>query len=83
MNFSDDTHLETDLIVFSAGIRPQDALARSSELTMGERGGIVINDQCTTSDPHIHAIGECALWSEKILAWWHRATPWPAPWPPC
>ena len=34
---------------------------------MGERGGIVINDQCTTSDPHIHAIGECALWSEKIF----------------
>jgi len=67
MNFSDDTHFETDLIVFSAGIRPQDALARSSELAMGERGGIVINDQCTTSDPHIHAIGECALWSEKIF----------------
>ncbi|WP_421911788.1 nitrite reductase large subunit NirB [Marinobacter sp.] len=67
MNFSDDTHLETDLIVFSAGIRPQDALARSSELAMGERGGIVINDQCTTSDPHIHAIGECALWSEKVF----------------
>ncbi|TKV69051.1 nitrite reductase large subunit [Marinobacter panjinensis] len=67
MNFSDDSHLETDLIVFSAGIRPQDALARASDLAMGERGGIVINDQCTTSDPHIHAIGECALWSEKIF----------------
>ncbi len=67
MNFSDDTHLETDLIVFSAGIRPQDALARSSDLAMGERGGIVINDQCTTSDPHIHAIGECALWNERIF----------------
>ncbi|MDL0432823.1 nitrite reductase large subunit NirB [Marinobacter sp. TBZ242] len=67
MNFSDDSHLETDLIVFSAGIRPQDALARSCDLAIGERGGIVINDQCTTSDPHIHAIGECALWSEKIF----------------
>ncbi|MDX1566117.1 MAG: nitrite reductase large subunit NirB, partial [Phycisphaeraceae bacterium] len=67
MNFSDESHLETDLIVFSAGIRPQDALARSCGLTVGERGGIVINDQCTTSDPHVHAIGECALWSEKIF----------------
>jgi nitrite reductase (NADH) large subunit len=67
MNFSDDTHLETDLIVFSAGIRPQDALARSCGLDIGERGGIIINDQCTTSDPNIHAIGECALWSEKIF----------------
>ncbi|WP_203299049.1 nitrite reductase large subunit NirB [Marinobacter sediminum] len=67
MNFSDDSHLETDLIVFSAGIRPQDALARSSGLEVGERGGIVVNDQCTTSDPHIHAIGECALWDQRIF----------------
>jgi nitrite reductase (NADH) large subunit len=67
MNFSDDSHLETDLIVFSAGIRPQDTLARSCGLEIGERGGIIINDQCTTSDPHIHAIGECALWSQKIF----------------
>jgi len=67
MNFSDDGHLETDLIVFSAGIRPQDALARSSGLEVGERGGIVINDQCATSDPHIHAIGECALWDQRIF----------------
>ena len=67
MNFSDDSHLETDLIVFSAGIRPQDALARSSDLEIGERGGIVVNDQCATSDPHIHAIGECALWDQRIF----------------
>ncbi|MFL1466996.1 nitrite reductase large subunit NirB [Marinobacter sp. HN1S83] len=67
MNFSDDSHLETDLIVFSAGIRPQDTLARACGLDIGERGGIVIDDQCTTSDPHIHAIGECALWGGKIF----------------
>ncbi|MDO6824661.1 nitrite reductase large subunit NirB [Marinobacter sp. 1_MG-2023] len=67
MNFSDDSHLETDLIVFSAGIRPQDTLARTSGLEVGERGGIVVNDQCTTSDPHIHAIGECALWEQRIF----------------
>ncbi|KKN16239.1 hypothetical protein LCGC14_0977820, partial [marine sediment metagenome] len=67
MSFSDDSHLETDLIVFSAGIRPQDALARSSDLEIGERGGVVVNDQCTTSDPHIHAIGECALWDQRIF----------------
>ena len=67
MEFGDDHHLETDLIVFSAGIRPQDALARSAGLTIGERGGVVIDDQCTTSDPAIFAIGECALWSERIF----------------
>ncbi|MGF2735770.1 nitrite reductase large subunit NirB [Marinobacter sp. DUT-1] len=67
MNFSDGDFLETDLIVFSAGIRPQDTLARQSGLEVGERGGIVVNNQCTTSDPHIHAIGECALWNQRIF----------------
>lgn len=66
MNFADGSHLETDMIVFSAGIRPQDALAREFDLTLGERGGIVINDHCQTSDPSIYAIGECALWDNKI-----------------
>lgn len=66
MNFSDDSHLETDLIVFSAGIRPQDILARAAELEIGERGGIVVDNRCATSDPHIHAIGECALWEQRI-----------------
>jgi len=67
MNFSDGSFLETDVIVFSAGIRPQDKLARQSGLTIGERGGIVINNQCITSDKDIYAIGECALWDNKIF----------------
>lgn len=65
--FSDDTVLETDLILFSAGIRPYDNLAKSFDLAMGERGGIVINNQCQTSDENIYAIGECALWNNFIF----------------
>ncbi len=64
--FSDDTELETDLILFSAGIRPYDNLAREFDLTVGQRGGIVINNQCQTSDADIYAIGECALWNNFI-----------------
>ncbi|MBR7887862.1 nitrite reductase large subunit NirB [Marinomonas sp. A79] len=67
MNFADGTHLETDLILFSAGIRPQDALARQSGLDIGERGGISVNNHCLTSDDHIYAIGECALWENRIF----------------
>ena len=67
MTFSDDSHLETDLIVFSAGIRPRDNLARGAGLAIGERGGIIIDNQCTTSDPDIFAIGECALWNQQIF----------------
>lgn len=67
MNFADGSELETDLIVFSAGIRPRDELARQAELAIGERGGIVVNDYCQTSDDDIYAIGECALWQGKIF----------------
>ncbi|WP_064602736.1 nitrite reductase large subunit NirB [Photobacterium sp. J15] len=67
MNFSDGSFLETDMIVFSAGIRPQDELARQCGLEVGERGGIVINDNCQTSVPDIYAVGECALWQQKVF----------------
>jgi len=67
MKFADGTELETDLILFSAGIRPRDELAKQSGITMGERGGIVIDNYCQTSDPDIYAIGECALWSGKLF----------------
>lgn len=67
MNFADDTFLETDMILFSAGIRPSDQLARSFGLAVGERGGIVVDDHCVTSDPSIYAIGECALWDNRIF----------------
>lgn len=66
MCFADDSELNTDLIVFSAGIRPQDELARSSGLAIGERGGIVINNFCQTSDEDVYAVGENALWNGRI-----------------
>lgn len=67
MDFADGSHLDTDLVLFSAGIRPRDQLARECGLEVGPRGGIVIDDQCRTSDPSIFAIGECALWNGQIF----------------
>jgi nitrite reductase (NADH) large subunit len=63
--FVDGTSLETDLIVFSAGIRPRDELARAAGLAVGERGGIQINSHCQTTNPDIYAVGECALWEGR------------------
>ena len=65
--FADGNELETDLILFSAGIRPRDELARKCGLVVGQRGGICINDQCQTSDEDIYAIGECARWNDQIF----------------
>ncbi|AZL67504.1 nitrite reductase large subunit NirB [Pseudomonas oryziphila] len=67
MNFDGGEHLETDLIVFSAGIRPQDALGRASGLEIAARGGVVIDNHCRTSDPRIFAIGECASWNGSVF----------------
>ncbi|MFF8730474.1 nitrite reductase large subunit NirB [Streptomyces sp. NPDC015171] len=61
MELSDGRRLPADLVVFSAGVRPRDQLARESGLAVGERGGIVVDERCRTADPHVHAIGECAL----------------------
>ncbi|MEY9965305.1 nitrite reductase (NADH) large subunit [Streptacidiphilus sp. MAP12-16] len=61
MTFTDGSDLAADLVVFSAGVRPRDDLARSSGLPVGERGGIVVDAQCRTEDPAVYAIGECAL----------------------
>jgi nitrite reductase (NADH) large subunit len=66
LRFADGSELETDLIVFSAGIRPRDELARAAGLKVGDRGGVAIDDACGTSDPDILAIGECALWNGKV-----------------
>ncbi len=65
--FVDGTSLETDLVVFSAGIRPRDELARAAGLAVGERGGIRINSHCQTANPDIYAIGECALWEGRTF----------------
>jgi nitrite reductase (NADH) large subunit len=65
--FADGSHLETDMLVFSAGIRPRDELARAAGLAVGPRGGIAIDDRCLTSDPDIYAIGECALWNGQVF----------------
>ena len=70
MQFTDDTSLTTDMIVFSAGIRPQDGLIKNNPecgIEMGGRGGILINDQCRTNVDHVYAVGECAVWDNKVF----------------
>ena len=61
MAFADDSKLDVEMLVISAGIKPRDELARQSNLEIGPRGGICVNNSMLTSDPNIYAIGECAL----------------------
>jgi nitrite reductase (NADH) large subunit len=62
MKLSDGSELAVDMVVFSAGVRPRDQLARDCGLQVGERGGIAVDASCrTVSDDRVFAIGECAL----------------------
>jgi nitrite reductase (NADH) large subunit len=61
MQFTDDSFLDVDMLVISAGIRPRDELAKIAGLETHPRGGIIVDNGLKTSDPYIFAIGECAL----------------------
>ncbi|TWH22521.1 nitrite reductase large subunit NirB [Prauserella rugosa] len=60
------TELDIDLLVFSAGVRPRDELAREAGLEVGEQGGVLTDAACRTSDPDIFAIGECAALEGRV-----------------
>ena len=50
--------INTDFVMLSAGIRPENELAKNAGLTLGETGAIQINSRMQTSDPDIFAVGD-------------------------
>ncbi len=67
LEFADGGVLAADLVVFSAGIRPRDELARGAGLATAPRGGVSIDAQCRTSAADVYAIGECASWDGRVF----------------
>lgn len=61
LTLDDELDIETDLVLISAGIRPNSEIAEAAGFPVGVRGGVVVNDDLETEDPDIYAIGECAL----------------------
>ena len=60
VTLSDGTVVESGVVVFAAGVRPRDELARDAELDVAERGGVRTDLSCATRDPNIYAVGEVA-----------------------
>lgn len=58
--------LETDLILFAIGVEPDNMLAVSSGIKIGEHGGIITDSYLRTSDPFIFAAGDVIEVKEKI-----------------
>jgi len=67
LEFRDGSYAQTDVVVFTVGVRPRDELARGSGIDVDPRGGVLIDAGCTTSDPLVLAIGEVASFDGQCV----------------
>ena len=58
---TDKQDIDADCVIIAVGTRPNDALARQAGLSCMDKGGILINSYCQTSDPDIYAGGDCTV----------------------
>ncbi|MFI8187621.1 NAD(P)/FAD-dependent oxidoreductase [Streptomyces sp. NPDC085946] len=58
VEMADGYALDADLVVLACGVRPRVGLARDAGLAVRE--GVLVDDALRTSDPHVHAVGDCA-----------------------
>lgn len=59
-----------EMVILAIGVRPETALAKDAGLTLGERGGIRVNDAMQTSDPHIWAVGDAVEVRDRVTGAW-------------
>ncbi|MFH8889117.1 NAD(P)/FAD-dependent oxidoreductase [Streptomyces sp. NPDC017949] len=64
VELADGYRLDADLVVLACGVRPRTGLARAAGLDV--RKGVVVDDRLRTSDPRIHAIGDCAEHAGRV-----------------
>ncbi|MDP4127636.1 MAG: FAD-dependent oxidoreductase [Bacillota bacterium] len=50
--------VEADLTIMAIGVKPEIKLAKEAGLSIGELGGIKVNERLQTSDPNIYAVGD-------------------------
>jgi len=66
VELGDGRVLPADLVLFSVGVRPELALARSAGLAIGPSGGLAVDEHLRTSDPDILAAGDMAEVVHKV-----------------
>lgn len=55
---SDGQKIDCDAVILAIGVKPEVSLAKDAGLEIGQRGGIVVNEQMCTNDPTIFAVGD-------------------------
>jgi 3-phenylpropionate/trans-cinnamate dioxygenase ferredoxin reductase subunit len=63
VSLSDGRHIPADLVVVGVGVLPNVELAGAAGLPVAS--GILVGEHLLTSDPHISAIGDCALYASE------------------
>jgi len=58
---TDKQTIPADIVVVAVGTHPNDKLARDAGLLCAQKGGVVINEYCQTSNKDIYAGGDCAV----------------------
>lgn len=64
--FKNGQSISADIVILSIGVRPETNLAKAAELTIGDAGGISVNDYLQTSDESIYAIGDAIEFPHPI-----------------
>ncbi len=59
-----------DVVILAIGVRPDTTLAKQAGLTIGERGGIRVDEQMRTSDPDIFAVGDAIEVKDFVTGEW-------------
>ncbi|AZW28957.1 pyridine nucleotide-disulfide oxidoreductase [Bordetella bronchiseptica GA96-01] len=76
ITLADGTQVNADLIVVSIGLAPEVALARQAGLPLDDNGGICVDSQARTADPHVYAAGDCASQPRACLGTAARFESW-------
>ncbi|MFE8951228.1 NAD(P)/FAD-dependent oxidoreductase [Streptomyces althioticus] len=58
VEMADGYALDADLVVLACGVHPRVSLAQAAGLDVAK--GVVVDDELRTSDPYVHAVGDCA-----------------------
>lgn len=58
--------IETDLVILSVGVRPENDLAESAGIELGMRGGILVDENYETSVKDIYAVGDAIIVKNQI-----------------
>lgn len=59
-----------DIVILAIGVKPETELAKMAGIELGQRGGIRVDDQMRTSNPHIFAVGDAIEVKDVVTGQW-------------